>query len=267
MDFCYQPDLHNHTTASDGVLSPAQLIQRAFDHGVNLLAITDHDTVNGLEEGAAAAEKLGICFVRGVEIGCNGGEEVHILGYGVENAGDELHRFLKTMAEERENRTDAILERLDKLGLPLKKEEVRTGEGGVKGRPQIARAMIEKGYINDVQEGFRRYLGSGCPAYVPRKLETAEKVVDMLHRQKMLPVLAHPGLYRMDRTHLDKLVQRLIDAGLGGVEAFHPDNRAEGVLYWQRYAKQFGMLVTGGSDFHSSGDKHAEIGQMCASWS
>ena len=159
-----QTDLHIHTTASDGVLAPSQVVFRAKERGLTCLAVSDHDTIAGVAEAQRAAAQAGIILVPAVELSTGGEQEIHILGYGVPQGDARLEAFLSRMAQERMTRADRMLEKLAALGMPLTKNEIPVKSGGVIGRPQIARAMIARGYAASVQEAFDRYRAIAQPA-------------------------------------------------------------------------------------------------------
>ena len=190
----HQADLHIHTTASDGVLAPSQVVFRARERGLTCLAISDHDTVAGIVEAQRAAAQVEIRLIPAVELSTGGEQEIHILGYGVPLNDMRLEAFLSRMAQERMDRAERMLAKLSALGMPLDKNEIPVKNGGVIGRPQIARAMIARGYAASVQDAFERYLGKGCPAYVPREMLDPSQAIALLRGLRAVPVLAHPGL-------------------------------------------------------------------------
>lgn len=260
-----RPDLHLHTTASDGVFTPgklAQLLQRA---DVTCFAITDHDTLTGLSEAASAAYDRGLAYIPGVEISTEGEDEVHILGYGVREKDPVLLSFFQERERERAIRVRRMGERLNQLGCSLPLDEILSGAGSSVGRPHLARAMVAQGYVESVQEAFEKYLGRGRPAYVPREKLPASRAIRLLRERGAVPVLAHPGLLKWPMERLLPLLGAWQDVGLMGLEVYHPAHRGD-YDRWDKLARQRGLLVTGGSDFHDQDDCHGQIGETIAHW-
>ena len=243
-------DLHLHTTASDGRCSPAELVDRAAAAGVTRLAVTDHDTTSATGEVRALAAARGIDTLSGIEITAveNGGD-VHVLGYFMDPSDEELQRFLAAQREHRVVRVEQIAARLAGLGKPVDVTglvaDARTHSMRSIGRPQIARAMIDAGYVATVDEAFACWLGRDCPAFVPRSGASPESVIQTIHAARGLASLAHPG-----RTRIDVRLPALREAGLDSLEAFHSDHTPDERLRYVHTARSLGLLITGGSDFH-----------------
>lgn len=261
-----KPDLHIHTTASDGVLTPSKVVLHAGERGVNLLAVSDHDSLDGLAEAQEAADRTGIRLISAVEFSCGGEAEVHVLGYGLSPAAKEISDVLARMKQEREGRAAKILSKLESLGIHLEDSEIPAAPNAVKGRAQIARALLAKGHVLSMQEAFERLIGVGCPAYVPREKLHVTDAVKMILAHGGVPVLAHPGLLKTDTVTFNALFEAWHEAGLMGVEVYHPAHRPYDFVYWDHFARSRSLLVTGGSDFHEVGDKHADIGEMLDYW-
>ncbi len=242
-------DLHSHTTASDGVLAPRDLVQLAWRHGVRVLAVTDHDSTDGLAEAEAAAGACpGLTIVPGLEINCDveGGGEVHILGYGVDHAAAWFQDFLRAQRAERIARVHRMAGRLAELGLPIDPAEVfAIVKEGSPGRPHIARVMVARGYVKSVREAFNRYLHTGGPAHVARHRLTPAEAVDVIRKAKGVPVLAHPGVGGRD-----ELIGELIAAGLMGIECYYAEHSAGQLASYLELCRRCGLVATGGSDFH-----------------
>lgn len=262
----YRADLHIHTTASDGVFTPSQVVLRAKERGVNTLSISDHDAVSGLQEGIRAGNECGMLVIPGLEISAGGDKEIHILGYGVPCDNAALNTFLSDMKQDRIDRAVKMVKKLCDIGLPLSIDDIPVEKNAVIGRPRIARAMIAKGYIKNVNEAFERYIGSGCPAYVGRTPIDVCGAVRLLRSVGAVPVLAHAGLLKMDDDTFAQNLKQWMDAGLMGMEVYHPSHLPDQLGKWAQIAKDNRLLVTSGSDFHDPGDKHGEIGQMLAYW-
>lgn len=260
-----RPDLHLHTTASDGIWDSSQMARLLQQADITLFSITDHDTMAGLPLAAEAAYDRGLAFIPGVEISSEGDEEVHILGYGVNWDDPALNQCFAKAAQDRHDRILAMAKKLEELGMPVDVDEMLAQARASMGRPLLARAMADKGYARDVREAFEKYLGKGKPAYLPRQTMTASQAISLLRDRGALPVLAHPGLIKWP---LDRLLFRLDEwrkAGLRGIEVYHPANKGN-YAYWDQYARQNGLLVTGGSDYHDGTAGHGQIGETIADW-
>ena len=241
-------DLHTHTTASDGVLSPSELVVLSVKSGVRLLAVTDHDTISGIEEAEIAAGDYRLDFIPGVELSTTiAGNEVHILGYFIDHKNPGLNEKLEALQKNRESRVDKILEKLEKFNLNPGFENVRKfSSGNSPGRPHIARAMIEAGFVKDIKEAFDTYLKKGSPCYVPRKKFTPEDSVSLIKEAGGLPVLAHPGLLE----NFELVFNYLLKSGIQGIECYYPEHSPEKTDYFVKLAQEKGLVVTGGSDYH-----------------
>ena len=247
-------DLHNHTTASDGAFTPTELVRQAAEIGLGGLAITDHDTFDGLSEAAEAAKKLPISVIFGVELSCEAeidgrAHEVHILGLGVDPLRGELPQRLQEMQAHRRQRGAKILAKLAELGMPLGEDWLADyAEQGSLGRGLIARKLVEAGYAADNDEVFARWLSPGRPAYVPRLKLSAEEAVRLLHENGALAVLAHPVQVGDDR-----IISMLAAAGVDAMECVHPDHDGQTEQHYRRLAAEYGLAVSGGSDCHTGG--------------
>lgn len=241
-------DMHVHTTASDGKLSPQEIIDYAKSKGLAGVGITDHDTIAGLEAAISYGNKKGMIVIPGIELSTEyKDEEIHILGYRIDCSNKELLNTLKILHNERSIRAEKIIQRLNDIGFKINFEDIREiSQEGVIGRPHIARALINKGYLRTVQEAFDKYLNKGCPAYVPRYKLSPFDAVDLLKRAGGIAVIAHPGLIKNR-----PLVKELIDYGVDGIEVYHPEHSREESRLLLELAVIHGRLVTGGSDFHS----------------
>jgi hypothetical protein len=248
-------DLHSHTTASDGTLAPRDLVALAAKHGVRVLAVTDHDSTNGIAEAREAARgQRGLTIVPGIEINCDvDGAEIHVLGYFLDVEASWLQDFLGEQRAERAARVHRVLEKLAALGMPLDASEVfALVKEGSAGRPHIAQAMVHRGYVRSVREAFDRYLHTGGPASAPRRKLTPEQAVGVIRRASGVPVIAHPGL--ADR---DAMLPSLVEAGLQGLEAHYPEHSAMQTETYLQYCARHDLVATGGSDFHGPAVGHA----------
>ncbi len=259
------PDLHAHTLASDGVLAPSRLVEHAALKGIDVLSVTDHDTLSGLAEAESCSGSAGVFFIPGIEISTCGEREVHILGYFVRRGMKRLEALAERLREDRARRADAFLARLRDLGIGLEPWQLEIPKGVSFSRPLLARALVNTGHAVSVAQAFDELIGVGRPAYVPRLNIPAQEAITLLASEGAVPVLAHPGLLKKPLRVPEEL-RAWMEAGLMGVEAFHPSHSPEVCAYWEGVARRNGLLVTGGSDFHNGFAPHGEIGQMNAAW-
>ncbi|RPH77321.1 MAG: PHP domain-containing protein [Candidatus Rokuibacteriota bacterium] len=242
-------DLHSHTTASDGALAPRDLVRLAARHGVRVLAVTDHDSTEGLPEAIDEAARHGIEIVPGLEINTDvPGAEIHVLGYCVDWQAEWFQAFLREQRAERTARVHRIVERLTGLGMPLAADEVfAICKEGSPGRPHVAQAMVNRGYVKSVREAFDRWLRTDGPANVPRRRLTPAEAVAVIRRADGVPVLAHPGL-----ANRDEMIPGLVAAGLAGIETYYPEHSVGQITGYRRMCQRLRLVATGGSDYHGS---------------
>ncbi len=241
-------DLHSHTTASDGSLSPRELVQEAVRRGVRILAITDHDSTEGLAEAITeAAKHPPLEIVPGIELNTDvEGGEIHILGLFIDHHAEWFQVLLRELREERVQRIYRMAERLDKLGLSIDPKEVfALVKEGSAGRPHVAQVLVQRGYVKTVREAFDRYLKNGGPASVPRKKLSPETAIDVIRRAAGVPVFAHPGL-----SGKDELIPDLIRAGLQGIECYYHEHSPLQTAAYLQLCKEHNLVITGGSDYH-----------------
>ena len=240
-------DLHSHTTCSDGVLTPEALVKRASEKGLKILAITDHDTTNGLVDGREAAGKVGILLVAGVELSVRfDGRELHVLGYFFDPSHANLVEFIGRYRTARWDRASRIVDNLNKIGVSLDFERLRVQLGDIAiGRPHIAKELVEQGWVESYDVAFEKYLHNGGPAAAEKELPPISEALSVLHSGGGIGVLAHPGHWVSDRD-----VKRMKDYGLDGIEVFHPSHDETISSFYKNLAENLGMLITGGSDFH-----------------
>lgn len=252
-------ELHCHTTASDGTLSPAELVERAVSRNIRYLAVTDHDTVGGLEEAReAAAGRLEL--IPGIEVSCyHQHREVHVLGYFFEPRDDRLTEFLEAMQTARRHRMEQMLEKLRGLGVELTLEDVMAqAEGESVGRPHLADALVARELVVDRQHAFEAYLGNRGPVYVPRRTVTVPEGLELLKSCGAAVVLAHPGLL-FSRA----LAAELLELPFDGLEVWHPAHQKKDQKRFLRLARSRAKIPTGGSDFHEPGSSsRPELGSM-----
>lgn len=255
-------DLHLHTTHSDGSLAPADVLALAQKAGVTALAITDHDITTGIPDALAVGERLGIEVIPGVEISSrDGGTELHILGYFLDWQDGRLNERLASLRDSRHRRNPLIVERLQSLGIDIRYEEVRRLAGtDAVGRPHIARALMEKGVVSSAKEAFDRFLAEGKPAYMPRDLPSPAEAIGWITAARGLAVLAHPTWVKASGEGLRDLLRRLKGEGLNGIEVHYSTHSRRQTREYLDLAKQLGLLVTGGSDFHGLTKPEIEVG-------
>ena len=241
-------DLHSHTTASDGQHSPTDLVALAAGAGVTALAVTDHDTVEGLAEATEAARARGMELVPGIELSAFVNKrEVHILGHFVRPDFERLAHYAARLRVEREERMVRMVERLQGMGFPIQMEEVRALAGGAQlGRPHLARVMVERRWCLDVKQAFDRFLGAGKPAWVERFKLDGKDAIHLIHQAGGTATLAHPGSSKLERYDILLLAR----AGLDGLEALHSDHNPSVRQRYMKFATEFDLVPTGGSDFH-----------------
>ena len=257
-----QADLHLHTTHSDGTLTPSQLVRKCGEAGLRVIAITDHDSTEGVAEAQQAARAFpGLRVIPGIELSTDvPGSEIHVLGYYVDLDDAGLQRTLEDFRRGREERGRLMVERLAELGVPVSWERVRElSDGGAIGRPHIAQAMVEAGYVRYPKDAFDEYLGRNGAAYVERPKLTPADAVRILRDNGALPVMAHPT-YSVSKTGmgevaaLEETLTELKSAGLVGMEVYYKDYSPDQVARLKGIADNLGLVPCGGSDYHASGN-------------
>lgn len=259
-------DLHLHSSASDGSDSPAEVVRRAAAAGFAVIALADHDTVDGVAEAAAEAARLGVEFIPAVEYSTlDGPREIHVLGYGLDTEDPGLRAELARLRGGRFDRARGMVEKLNALGYAIDWERVKqiAGDENV-GRPHVARAMLEAGHIREISEAFTPdFIGSGGRAYVERVKISPEEAIAQIRAAGGVPVLAHPGRFRGDDDPIDDaVIRRYVAAGLQGIEAFYPRHTRAMVWHYRELAARLRLLVTGGSDDHGANADEAFLGRV-----
>jgi predicted metal-dependent phosphoesterase TrpH len=246
-------DLHVHSTASDGKYTPEAIVSKAAGLGLKYLSLTDHDSVDGIEPAIKTAANFpGLTFIPGVELSTDLADgEAHILGYFIDYASPELKKELEKFRDSRSGRARRMVKKLAELGMEIDFSRVQeiAGDGAI-GRPHIAQAMQEKGYIGSFKEAFDKYIGHGGPAYVEREKITPAEAVTLITKSNGLPVLAHPFTVKDP----EAMVITLKQAGLIGIEAYYKDNSPEATEATLKLAEKYGLIATGGTDFHGIAD-------------
>ena len=263
-------DLHCHSTASDGTLPPAEVVRLARDSGLAGLSLTDHDSIGGVAEAAAEAQRLGLAFLTGIEISAEYPHPgtMHILGYGVDIDSPSLRELTRQLLEGRDNRNPKIIQKLQELGVSITMEEVereaKSDQSEKKkpiGRPHIAAILLRKGYVSSIKHAFDKYLAPGGLAYFDKERLSPRRALEMIRESGGLPVLAHPVQLRTPNdAELERLVKDLIDLGLAGLEVIHSDHTPELIEKYTAMADRYGLVKTGGSDFHGTNKKNINLG-------
>lgn len=240
-------DLHIHTTASDGLLSPEEVVLWAARKQLSAVAITDHDTIKGVQGAMDFSKDYNIEVVPGIEFSSEHmDEEIHILGYYIDYQKSWLQEKLDEMYQSRYNRAIKMVDKLNSLGIEVSLEQVKSiAESGTIGRPHIARAMLEKGYIKNLKDAFKLYIGKGGPAYVERYRISCHEAIDMIKKLGGVPVLAHPGLINNK-----KCIKDVLDMGIEGIEVYHSKHGDDTIRSSLEIAAYHKLLITGGSDCH-----------------
>jgi len=257
-------DLHTHSTASDGTLTPAEMVRQAVAAGLTAVALTDHDTLAGLTEFMAAGANAAVETVPGVEIACSWyGRSLHLVGLFVQADNQPLRRLLEKVRDHREKRNLAMLAKLADAGLPLTYDEVRRTAGGkVIGRPHFAAALVARGYCRTAEEAFARYIGRGAAAYVRRYLPLPTEALKALHDAGGVAVWAHPcgGSQDCTLSRLRQIGRHLRKHGLDGIEAFYSDHSRPQQEMLLQLAAELQLLPSGGSDFHGDNMPGVSLG-------
>jgi 3',5'-nucleoside bisphosphate phosphatase len=258
LSVAYPIDLHTHSLRSDGALSPADLVLRAAARGVKIQALSDHDTLAGVAEAVATGARSGVRIIPATELNTESEwGDAHVLGYFVDPADTALEDRLRWLRENRGRRVELMVEKLNALGYAISLDRVlEIAQGGALGRPHIAQALFEKGYVRSYDEAFDTIIAKGSPAYVSRVGLTPIEAVELVRKHGGVPSLAHPGTV----SGLDELLPRLVAAGLAGIEAYYPAHSPTFVAHCLALARVHALVPTGGSDFHGRSEHGSDPG-------
>ncbi len=256
-------DLHLHTTASDGVLSPSEIVRYAKAKGLQAIAITDHDTIEGCEEGLLEGERIGFEVIPGIEISAEHSPgSMHILGFFLDIHHPFLNQRLEYLQKARAERNPKMVAKLNQLGIDVTYEEVlKASGGGQVGRPHFANVLLEKKIVRSFQEAFDRFLKKGAPAYVDKLRFTSKEALHFIHEAGGVAVLAHPNTLGVSRySELEKLILQLVNEGLQGIEVYYPEHSSAEVAQYKTLAERYHLLSTGGTDYHGIEKNELDIG-------
>ncbi len=257
-------DLHVHTTASDGTLSPAQVVSLASEQGLQAIAITDHDTVSGYAQAAEAAAELGLEVIPGIEVSTKWEGPIHILGYFIDPDSPQLVHTLQGLVEDRDARNEKMAALMATDGLSVSYEDMKVRFGPVIGRPHFGRILVELGLASSVSDAFDRYIEKGQKYYMPRSFLSLEESISLIRGAGGIAVLAHPFQYRRDDAGLRELIRRGISLGMEGMECRYSGYSPVQTAYLEALAEEYGLLKTGGSDFHGLSKPHIALGRGTA---
>ncbi|MDR2499806.1 MAG: PHP domain-containing protein [Treponema sp.] len=265
-------DLHTHSTASDGSFQPAELIRAAADKGLRALALTDHDTVDGLAGAGAEAERRGLWFIPGIELEISRGKylkngeaqevsgEFHLLGLGINWKNPVFSQAVADLGRYREARNREILQRMGDMGIEADYEELRSLGGGSIGRPHFAALLLRRGIVKNREQAFAQYLGGGRPLYVPKKGLDFTYALEIIHAAGGIAVLAHPMSLYIAWAHLPGFIKQLAGQGLDGMEAWHPTAKPRICKRLEALGRSLGLIITAGSDFHGAARPDRKLG-------
>jgi len=245
-------DLHTHSNKSDGSLSPSELLDEAKRVGLSAIALTDHDTIDGLDEAITHGNNIGVRVIPGVELSTEYmGRDVHIVGLFIDYTNDRFLKHLEHFITARDDRNRKMCQKLTDAGIPVIYEELLEMFGdSVLTRAHFARYMLSKGYIKSLSEAFERYIGDHCPYFIPRKMVTPKEGIEIILQAGGIPILAHPILYKLGKETLEKLVYELKGYGLIGIEAIYSTYTNADERNIRDLANKYDLLISGGSDFH-----------------
>ncbi len=261
------PDLHSHSTFSDGTLTPHELVARAVQRGLSILALTDHDDTGGIAPALTAAQELGLKLVVGVEISVTWrGQTIHVVGLGIDQANTELQAGLAATRGGRSGRADKIVAAFDALGIAGSLAGAREFAANTEmiSRTHFARFLVKRGLVKDMKTAFRRYLGGGQPCFVPHQWATLGEAVQWINGSGGVAVIAHPGRYPFNTSEMRELFAEFRDLGGGAIEVVSSSHKPPQYAVFAAYAREFGLAASAGSDFHSPAESYYDLGSLPA---
>ena len=255
-------DLHVHSSCSDGTYTPTQLVDYAIKKGLRAIALTDHDTTDGISEAIDAARHTSLTIIPGIELSAAyQGKDIHILGFNIDPDNLHFRERLKTFQKARDQRNRTVIQRMQEQGLQITWEDmIKNFPDSVWTRAHFARFLMETEQVHTLAEAFNRFLGDHAPCFVPRKMISPFGAIQLIHEGGGKAVLAHPLLYHLSKDQLEELTTLLANAGLDGIEAIYSTNRGMDETNLRLLAKKHGLFITGGSDFHGSNKPSIDLG-------
>ncbi len=256
-------DLHVHSTASDGTLLPKEIVKLAYETGLSAFALTDHDTIDGIEEAMEESKNYDLEVIPGIEFAADyHGKEIHILGLNINYKQEYFKNSITQIKLDRENRNLKMINKLNELGFEVTIDELYTlAEGhGTITRAHFAKLLLLKGYVKTRKEAFDKYIGDGCPAYIKREILNSQKCIELILKANGIPILAHPTLYNMNNKEIEIMVKELITYGLEGIEAIYPLYTSQQSGDIKALAKKYNLKISGGSDFHGANKPNIALG-------
>ncbi|MCI5194069.1 MAG: PHP domain-containing protein [Candidatus Electrothrix sp. AU1_5] len=259
-------ELHTHSMYSDGTATPAELVQMAADRNLKGFSLTDHDTVEGVQEVLCHGKAIGMPVISGIEVSTMHRQySLHILGYGVDPKNEKFLQWLARLQQSRIERNRKIVKKLAAMGISISEQELKQISGcGQTGRPHIAQLLLDKGYVTTTQQAFSLYLGRNKPAWCSRSPCSSSEAITVLHQAGGLAVLAHPGIIDKEMKVQPLLIQELVERGLDGLEIFYPTHSSKVKKRLQMLAHKYNLLCTGGSDYHGDHQRRLFAGQTGA---
>jgi hypothetical protein len=256
-------DLHLHTTASDGVRTPSEVVRYAKSKQLQAIAVTDHDTIEGLEEALSEGDRIGFEVIPGREISAEFSPgSMHLLGYFLDIHHPFLIEKLKYLQEARAERNPKIVQKLNRLGIQLNYDDVvQASGGGQVGRPHFAQVLLERGYVRSIQEAFDRFLKKGAPAYADKFRFKASEAIHFINESNGVAVIAHPNTLGVNgNSALETLLLQLVKEGLRGIEVYYPEHSSTDIARYKFLAEKYGLVMTGGTDYHGMEGNELDIG-------
>lgn len=255
-------DLHVHSTASDGTLTPSEVVCEAKKKNLSTIALTDHDTVAGVGEALSAGRREDIRVIPGIELSCHAlGKEIHMLGFFLDYENEQFLNRLEALRENRSGRNSRMLEAFQRDGFPITMEKLQHGNPDtVITRAHFARVLVEEGIVPSKNVAFDKYLGEGKKYYIPRSEIKPEDAIRYIREAHGVAVLAHPYEYNLSNAQLVTLIEQLADIGLSGIECYHSNNYAQQSAYLRELTRKYHLAATGGSDFHGSNKPDIQLG-------
>ncbi len=255
-------DLHTHSLASDGTFSASDVVKKAAEIGLAAMALTDHDTTSAIEQAKAAGAQYGVEIIQGIEISArfDAAGTLHVLGYFIQPSDAGLQKGLEQYRAARDTRNPKIVEKLRSCGIDITYEEVVAEAKGVVGRPHIASVLFKKGYVSSMDDAFVKYLKRGGRAYVEKDSVPPEYAIKLIREAGGVAVLAHPTFLYLKGATEEKFFERLVQAGLGGVETYYSSHSQDDTRHYEDMAKRYDLVATGGSDFHGQNKPDIQLG-------